>query len=355
MYKVLVEPGTSTYNIYIENGLINKIGSLLQKDFSGEKIVIITDSNVEKLYGDKLMDILSNSGYTVKTITVPAGEQSKSIKQLEHIYNQLTALDINRSNMIIAFGGGVIGDLAGFAASTYLRGIPYVQIPTTLLAQVDSSIGGKTGVNLKSGKNLVGSFYQPQAVFIDPELLSTLPQEHWSNGMAEVIKYGAIKDKELFHMLMNSRDYSDLQQNLEQVILKCVTIKKELVEEDEKDTGVRMLLNFGHTLGHVIENYFEYSLYTHGEAVAIGMCVITHNSEKMGLTTLSTYSKLVEICKKYKLPFEMPKMDIQKIREIIRLDKKFSDKNANLIVLSDIGNSYIHKATANTVLSYFGI
>ena len=242
--------------------------------------------------------------------------------------------------MIIAFGGGVVGDVAGFAASTYLRGIPYIQVPTTLLSQVDSSIGGKVAVNLNVGKNLVGSFYQPRLVLIDTKVLDTLPDRYIKDGMAEVIKYACIEDEEFFDFL-NNLDVSNLSSNIEDIVYKCCNVKKLYVEEDEKDTDIRMKLNFGHTIGHAIEKYFDYKKYTHGEAVAMGMYNITVNSEESGYTKEGTSEKIKGILIRFGLEYSLPEMDREILEQTIKNDKKNLSNKLNLIYLKKIGEANI--------------
>ncbi|EKY26424.1 putative 3-dehydroquinate synthase [Clostridium celatum DSM 1785] len=259
------------------------------------------------------------------------------------VYNELLDFNLTRSDLIITLGGGVIGDLGGFVASSYLRGIDFIQVPTSLL-EVDSSVGGKVAVDLERGKNLVGSFYHPKAVLIDPEVLNTLDNRFFIDGMAEVIKYGCIKDKMFFEFLYEMENNSDVIDNMERVIHKCCDIKRIVVESDEKDKGERMLLNFGHTLGHAIEQYYNYTKYTHGEAVAIGMYEITKISEAKGLTVKGTAERIKEILIKYNLPYKMD-VNIEEILDTINLDKKKLGKSLNLIILKEIGNSEIYKTT----------
>ena len=325
--ELVVDLGKRSYPIIIEDGLLDRVDIEITKVFKGSKIFILTDDNVNKYYGEKVYSKLIKAGYEVKKHVLPAGEETKSFFTLPEVYNQLLDFKLTRSDLIITLGGGVIGDLGGFIASTYLRGVSFVQIPTSLLAQVDSSIGGKVAVDLEKGKNLVGSFYHPRTVLIDPLVLKTLDKRFLIDGMAEVIKYGCIKDKELFEYLQNIHDENELINKIGIIIYKCCDIKREVVEKDEKDTGERMLLNFGHTIGHAIEQYYNYAKYTHGEAVAIGMYNICLMSEKHGLTKVGT-SKIVK-----------------DILEAINLDKKNLGKNLNLIILREIGNSEIYKTT----------
>ena len=232
--NLFVDLKENSYNILIEKGLLSKLGEELKKIYFGEKIFIITDENVDKYYGDKVKDELDKAGYKTRKMVLTPGEETKSFSTLPSIYNELLDFKLTRKELIITLGGGVIGDLGGFAASTFLRGISFVQIPTSLLAQVDSSVGGKGAVDLEKGKNLVGSFYQPKAVFIDPDVLNTLPEKFYKDGMAEVIKYGCIKDRDFFYMLKSLKSREEVMNNIEDILYKCCYIKKSVVEIDEK-------------------------------------------------------------------------------------------------------------------------
>ena len=267
--KLTVDLGPNSYPIHIENGILAKTGELVSEVFSGKKIMIVSDDNVFPLYGEIITKALSDSGFECHSFVLPHGEPTKSFQSLPKIYEALLNAKLTRSDLLIALGGGVIGDLAGFVASSYLRGIKFVQIPTSLLAQVDSSVGGKVAVDLPQGKNLVGAFYHPKAVIIDPDVLNTLPDHFISDGMGEVIKYGCIKDKELFELLCRHTSFDDLKPKLTQIIARCVDIKRIVVEADQFDLGERILLNFGHTLAHTIEQHFNYERESHGEAVGI--------------------------------------------------------------------------------------
>ncbi len=340
------------YSILIKRDILEDIGTEIRKLYKNNKIAVITDSNVEALYGKKLLKSLEKHDFQTKIITIKPGESSKSLDTAKNIYEELLDFEITRGDMIVALGGGVVGDIVGFVASTLLRGIPFIQIPTSLLAQIDSSVGGKVAVNLPRGKNLVGSFYHPQAVFIDPELLRTLDKRFLYDGMAEVIKYGCIKDKALFEKLMTIETEEELLRNMEEIILNCCKIKRDIVERDEKDHGERMLLNFGHTIGHAIEKYFAYKKYTHGEAVAIGMYNMTKKSEEMGLTEKGTAKSIREVIIKYNLPYEMPDTNIDKLTEAVGLDKKNKGKTLNIILLKKIGDSFIKKIDREDIGEY---
>lgn len=352
-YKLEVNLPQKTYPLLIKKDVINYIGSEIRKIYNNKKITVITDENVKKLYGKALIDNLKSNGYDANIISVKPGEKSKSIEVLTYVYDRLLDNQMTRKDLIIAFGGGVVGDLAGFAASTFLRGVKYVQIPTTLIAQIDSSIGGKVAVNLERGKNLVGSFYHPEAVYIDSSLLKTLPEKFLNDGMGEVIKYACIKDMLLFTKLQEINIDSDLFSILDEIIYRCCIIKKEIVEIDEKESGDRMLLNFGHTIGHAVENIFNYERYTHGEAVAIGMYIITKRSEELGITKKGTANALKDLLVKFKLPFELPdNINSNVLLEIMNLDKKSERDHINLVLLSEIGHSFIKKVPKEDLRQY---
>lgn len=352
MYSIEVKASGGSYPIYIKNGLISEIGIEVRKIYKGKKVAVVTDTNVNKFYGEKVISSLKAEGYDIFKIVVKAGEESKSFETLLQVYDKLLDYKINRGDIIIALGGGVVGDMAGFAAATFLRGIPLVQIPTTLLAQVDSSVGGKVAVDLPRGKNLVGSFYMPKAVFIDPLLLGTLSEKFVSDGMGEVIKYGVIKDRRLFYKLMDYENKEAALKDIDEIIYTCCGIKAAIVERDEKDTGERMLLNFGHTIGHAIEQFFNFTGYSHGEAVAMGMYAITKLGEEIGTTKIGTSGIIKEILIKYNLPWSLPEIKTEAIIETISHDKKNIGNSMNFILLESIGNSFIKKIQMASIVEY---
>lgn len=329
------------YEIIIENDILDNVGFEINNIYKNKKIAIVTDENVFSIYGHRLETALTKYNYLPFFIVIKPGEQSKSVGTLMNVYSKFIDFGITRKDLIIAFGGGVVGDLTGFAASTYLRGIDYIQVPTTLLAQVDSSVGGKTAINMKQGKNLVGSFYNPKKVIIDTAVLNSLSDKYIKDGLGEVIKYGCIKNSELFDTLLSLKDTKNLFKIMEQVIFTCCSIKRDIVEKDEKDTGTRMLLNFGHTFGHALEKYFNYDKYTHGEAVALGMYYITKKSEALGYTELGTAQKIKEILNKYNISYRTPDVNIDEILKIINLDKKNLSSSMNLILIEKIGSAFI--------------
>ncbi|WP_010232856.1 3-dehydroquinate synthase [Clostridium arbusti] len=352
MSNIMINLSHKTYPIHIERGLIDSIGKEIKKIYGGNKIAVVTDSNVNSIYGQKVEDNLKSEDYNVKTFVVEAGEKSKSVNVLLNLYDELLDFGVTRGDLIVALGGGVVGDLTGFAASTTLRGIPFVQIPTSLLAQIDSSIGGKVAVDLPKGKNLIGNFYHPEAVFIDPNVLKTLHKKFLHDGMGEVIKYGAIKDRKLFDTLLSFNGDEELLENIDEIIYTCCSIKKEVVEKDEKDKGDRMMLNFGHTIGHAIEKYFGYEKYTHGEAVAMGMYKITKNSEAMGITEKGTAELLKQILIKYSLPFEVEALDKSKVLNTIAMDKKNDRDRMNIILLNKLGEAFIKNIDSKLMENY---
>lgn len=339
--KLTVNLGENSYPIYIENNILNNAGAYISSCFSGKKIMIISDDNVFPLYGEQLKTSLYD--YEIHELVLPHGEPTKAFGTLPTLYNALLKQKFSRSDLIIALGGGVIGDLAGFAAASYLRGIRLVQIPTSLLAQVDSSVGGKVAVDLPQGKNLVGAFYHPKLVLIDPQVLHTLPSHFIMDGMGEVIKYGCIKDAALFETLKTRGSFDNLQDILADIIYRCVDIKRQVVEQDQFDTGERMLLNFGHTLAHTIEQHFHYERESHGEAVGIGMYQITKTAEEKNLCQPGTAMKIQQLLKSYGLP-DACNLPMHVLTDAISLDKKNLNNHLNLVLLHQIGESYVYPA-----------
>lgn len=352
MYSLSINLAQKKYTIMIEKDLLADVGKHLHSNYNNKKIVVITDATVDALYGTILINSLESQGFLVSKVVIPSGEKSKSMVMLDYLYSKFVDFTLSRSDLIIAFGGGVVGDLVGFAAATFLRGVPYIQIPTTLLAQIDSSIGGKVAVNLPSGKNLVGAFYHPEAVFIDPRLLETLPLRVLRDGIAEVIKYSAISETSLFEDLSRYQDEQEFLANIEWIIATCCQIKQQFVEEDEKDTGVRMILNFGHTIGHAVENYFNYETYTHGEAVAIGMAHITAGSEALGITEPGTAQMLIQLIQKYGLPTTATKYDHEALLTATTLDKKNTNNGLHIILLTSMGKPLIQKIKSDEMHLY---
>lgn len=346
--KIYVDLKDHGYPIYIERGILAQAEEKIKEVFSGKKIMIISDDQVYGHYGERLKKNLEQS-FECHHVVIPHGELSKSIHTLPGLYSELIKVKISRTDLIVALGGGVVGDLAGFVAATYLRGVKFVQIPTSLLAQVDSSVGGKVAVDLSEGKNLVGAFYQPQMVLIDPDVLETLPERYVIDGMGEVIKYGCIKDAQLFDKLESYGSFENLKEHLTEVIAACVNIKRRVVEEDEFDTGERLLLNFGHTLAHAIEQYHHYERESHGEAVAIGMYQISLMAEEAGLSKTGDAERIRRVLETYGLPAECG-ICIDELKEAMKSDKKNLDNKLKVVILHEIGEAYAYP----TDVDFFG-
>lgn len=348
MEKLHINLDEKSYDIFIERGIFSEIGEYISKIYKKKKIVVVTDTNVDRLYGEKLLKNLKDSGFTPVKVVFNAGEENKNFDTLTEVYEKIIDSGIKRGDLLIAFGGGVVGDLAGFAASTIYRGMDFIQIPTTLLAQVDSSVGGKVAVDTSRGKNLVGSFYQPKMVIIDPELLKTLDEREVRSGMAEVIKYGAIYDNEFFNYLIEKDCLKSSMEDIETIIKRCCEIKAKIVEVDELDIGLRMILNFGHTFGHAIEKHYNYTKYTHGEAISIGMYEITKLGEKLGITKAGESEKIKRILKNYNLPVE-DEVKLEDLVEIMKTDKKNISGILNFIFLSEIGKVEVKKVAEEEI------
>lgn len=336
MKKIHIQT-SNPYEVLVERGSINKCGEYISKITKSKKTVVITDDIVGNLYADIVMKSLKDNGFDCSLFTFPNGEQSKNLSILGQIFDFLCESEITRSDIIIALGGGVVGDITGFAAACYLRGVEFVQIPTTLLAQVDSSVGGKTAVDIAGGKNLVGAFKQPAIVICDSDTLKTLTPENLSCGMAEVIKYGMIKDSHLFEMV-EKHNLQNIDEIMDEIVYTCIDIKRNVVENDEFDRGERMILNFGHTLGHAIEGWHNYTNYTHGMGVSAGMCLITDKF----------VPALSERLKKCVLAYNLPtgtEAPINKLLPYCSKDKKREYGNISYIVCETIGKAEIRKSS----------
>ena len=342
MNSIKVDLRETPYTINIEHGLLSKMSKLLAKYNNGQKWIIITQPNIAELHGYLLLESLKRFGFNAQILTVPDGEHTKKLSQIEKLYNQLLELQCDRSTMLIAMGGGVIGDITGFLAATFMRGIKYIQIPTTLLAMIDSSIGGKTGINLEKGKNLVGAIYQPQAVLIDPEILATLPTRELISGFGEMLKYGLIKDINFFELLSDSNFIFELNDNkkVEEAIAISCEIKAKIVTKDEREQGLRQILNFGHTIGHAFEIFGNYELLKHGEAVAYGMLCSSWISCKNDLISENEFEQIESIIRNISLP-KLPSLPKEQMLELIRRDKKFKNGKLNFVLLNGIGKAII--------------
>lgn len=327
------------YDIICGNGILQDFTKYFPLQ-EGGTAAIISDSNVSVLYLDKLIKALK--GYKTISYVFPAGEPQKTLATCSDIYNFLTENNFSRTDTLIALGGGVVGDITGFAAATYLRGVKYYSIPTTLLAQVDSSVGGKCGVDISGGKNLVGAFYQPFGVLCDSAFLSTLPKEQYTSGMAEVVKYAFIYDAGLLKNALNMAD------NADSVIARCVEIKRDIVQKDEFDDGERMTLNFGHTIGHAAETLGGYTAFLHGYAVAAGMAYAAKLSHKWGLCPADTVNTVIESLTSLGLPVTLP-FTAEQLLPVVLGDKKVRSGGLNFILLSGIGSAVIKKVPTNDV------
>ena len=340
MEKVRVDLGERSYDIAIGSNMLRSIGTSLKPfDFS-PKVAIVSNTTVHPLYGDVVSNSLKKAGFDVLTVIIPDGEEYKDLLRVEHIYNELLKAKLDRSSSLIALGGGVIGDMTGFAASTYMRGISYIQVPTTLLAQVDSSVGGKTGVNHKLGKNMIGAFWQPRLVWIDVKTLNTLQKREFLAGVAEVIKYGVIWDEELYYFLEKNRTrILNLDRDvLMYVIKRSCEIKAEVVSKDEREAGLRSILNFGHTIGHAIETVTGYRKYLHGEAVAIGMYLEAKLASMLDLINNKEVVRIKALIDSYSLPSEKPQdIDVEHILSSMELDKKAVAGQLKFILPEKIG------------------
>ena len=339
MKKIRVNLGKDSYEVWIGAGLLQLTGRLLkEKGFEG-KLVIVTDPGVKGLHGESLSKALAKDGFKVTTLVVPSGEDQKSLDNAVRLYEQLTDAYAERSTPIVALGGGVIGDLTGFVAATYLRGVPFVQLPTTLLAQVDSSVGGKVAVDHERLKNKIGAFHQPRLVIADTDTLKTLPKAELANGLAEAIKTAAVRGKEFFvYLEQNVEKLRALNISaLEEAVYQCVSIKAEIVEKDERDAGLRNILNFGHTIGHAIESVSHFGV-RHGEAVAVGMVATARISNRMGLLSYSEVDRLITLVEKAGLPARMPDLDTSAILKVMRHDKKVESGQVRFVLLKEIGD-----------------
>ena len=347
MKKVKVALGSRSYDIRIGAGLLGRIGPWLkEKGFAG-KAVVITDSVVKGLHAAALEQGLASAGFTVTVLEVPAGEEQKTLETAGRLYDKLAAAYAERTTPVVALGGGVIGDLAGFVAATYLRGVPLVQVPTTLLAMVDSSIGGKTAVDHSHLKNVIGGFYQPVMVAADIDTLPTLPEIELTNGLAEVIKSAAIRDREFFNFLdLNMKKAREVHPGvMEDIVMQAARIKAEIVAQDETEAGPRVLLNFGHTIGHAVEAVSGFRL-KHGQAVAIGMVGAARISNRMGVLAAGESFRLEEVIRKAGLPTEVPDIDKEAVLRAMRHDKKVLRGQVRFILLRSIGDAFISDEVA---------
>ena len=351
MKTIRVNLSSNSYNIYIDTELLGRIGDTLVKEKPPSKTLLITDKNIEKVYGSIVMESLKRNKFDVRLVTLKPGEEQKTLETACILYDTCFDHKLDRNSLIVALGGGVVGDISGFVAATFMRGIPFIQVPTSLLAQVDSSIGGKVAVNHPKGKNMIGSFYQPKAVFVDTDTLSTLPAPELVAGLMEVIKYGVIKNAELFEYIEKSL-YDILQLNhnaLLKIIATSCQIKANVVEEDEKEKHLRAILNYGHTIGHAIETVTNYKKYRHGEAVAIGMLYATRIAIDMRLADNTVFERQLSLIKRLGLPLQTG-LKPEEIVKTLYADKKVIAGRLRFILPTKIGEVIISDQVTEEIL-----
>lgn len=338
--EIRVDLGVRSYPIHIAAGLLERTGEMSKSVLLSNRALLVADETVDRIYGGRVADNLSAAGLSVARATVPSGESSKSTEQLSALYSKAVESGLDRKSAVIALGGGVVGDLAGFLAASFLRGIRLIQIPTTLLAMVDSAVGGKTGINLKEGKNLVGAFHQPSLVLCDPEVLKTLPPRELAAGLAEVIKYGVIKDAVLFEYLEKNLDAIKAGDPvaMEYLIARSCGIKAEVVSADEFESGERAILNFGHTLAHAIEKVAGYGAYLHGEAVGIGMVYAARLSVREKGLSPDAAGRIEKLVRSAGLPAHAPELDWSKLRAAVDVDKKNTAGLPRFVLAEQIGH-----------------
>ncbi|MGD9852530.1 MAG: 3-dehydroquinate synthase [Nitrospirales bacterium] len=354
-HRVPVLLGDRSYEILIQAGLLGQLGDICQALGLSGRIAIITNPIIHELYGPMVQRVLKRTGFACTTVLLPDGERAKSMTWLGKILDELAAKRFERRDAILALGGGVVGDVAGFAAASYLRGVPFVQVPTTLVAQVDSSVGGKTGVNHPLGKNLIGAFYQPKAVVIDPHVLHTLPKREWVAGLAEVIKYGVIADRDFFEFLENHVE--ELRSQNETVIpgmvRRCCEIKAEVVAGDEREAGRRKILNYGHTVGHALEAWGKYSTWVHGEAVGIGMVQEASIGQFLGRCDGEVVERQTELIREVGLPVAMPKWAFSDLWTGMQHDKKVVKGQINCVIPERLGQVQVLPLNRSDLQKWF--
>jgi 3-dehydroquinate synthase len=341
------------YPIEIGEGILPRIGQrLVSLGFKG-KVGVITNPRVGRLYGSVVLRSLKKAGFEVATIRVPDGERYKNLRSVSRVYDELVGRSFERSSTLLALGGGVIGDLAGFAAATFMRGIGFVQVPTTLAAQVDASIGGKTGVDHAHGKNLIGAFYQPNLVFIDPEVLKTLGRREFISGLAEVIKYGVIRDEGFFSYLEDNMEKILKLETaaLTHAIRRSCSIKADVVQKDEREGGLRKILNYGHTFGHALETVTHYRNYLHGEAVSIGIAFAAQLSQRLGLSDAQSVRRQIDLLDRAGLPVALPKIKAADILKAMAMDKKVSDGRIHFVLAERIGRATVKPVAEKEIMS----
>ncbi|NIQ01692.1 MAG: 3-dehydroquinate synthase [Nitrospinaceae bacterium] len=339
MNKLTIDLADRSYDILIGRNLLPRLSEWIPGLESFRRAVVVTHPAIRQLYGETVLNGLQKAGLHTQCVEIPEGETHKTLQDAETVFNHLIETQCDRRTLLVALGGGVIGDLAGFVAATFLRGVPFIQVPTTLLSQVDSSVGGKTAVNHPLGKNLIGAFYQPRAVMIDLDSLRSLPADEFRAGMAEIIKYGVIEDPDLFAYLeKNAANIMEQDSEcLEHIIAASCAIKAKVVEKDERESNYRMVLNYGHTLGHAVEALTDYSQYKHGEAVAIGMVYAARLSHQLGKCSAEVADRIQALVEKFQLPGAVPAFSSEQYIDTMYRDKKAHDKNIRFVLVRDIG------------------
>ena len=357
MQSLNVSLGDRSYPIHVGDGILSQVGDFLRQLGLGRKVAVITNPTIAQLYLDTVHESLAHAGFDVLPVLVPDGEKHKNLTSLSAIYDRLIAERLDRQSCVLALGGGVVGDLAGFAAATLVRGLPYIQVPTTLLAQVDSSVGGKTGVNHQDGKNLIGAFYQPRLVVIDVAVIQSLPRREFIAGLAEVIKYGIIDDAQLFRLLEEKIEkLMSLDRDLlTHVIARSCAIKAKVVEMDEREDNFRAVLNFGHTIGHALEVATGYEKYLHGEAVGIGMAQAAAISVQQGFCDQRSFGRIRKLIAKASLPVEIPRdVSMQALVQGMEVDKKSAAGKIKFVMCAGIGKTCFHTLAPGEILCALG-
>jgi 3-dehydroquinate synthase len=342
--KVVVGLGNRSYPIWIGQDILPVLGQVLKEHDFPKQVAVISNPTVGQLYAPTVVESLTKSGLKVSVINIPDGEEYKTIETLTEIYDVLIERRFDRYTGLVALGGGVIGDITGFAAATYLRGIPFVQVPTTLLSQVDSSVGGKTGVNHAQGKNLIGAFYQPSHVHIDVNVLKSLSDRDFSSGMAEVVKYGIIRDETFFEWLELHRDgllHRDAELLVDAIMMSC-QIKANVVENDEREQNLRAILNLGHTFGHAVETLSGYGVIKHGEAVSIGMVMAARTAHHLQICSQHDVNRILRLLEHFNLPVNPPEFSTAEYSAVMKHDKKVKEGQVRLVLNHGIGNAKLH-------------
>lgn len=353
MDTIHINLGKDSYDITIDSGLIRRAGPNIAKLTGSRQAVVITEDGIDHLYGMDLVKSLEGAGLRTQMIVVPSSEKSRSLSVVNRVYGALVDFGLGSDDVLIALGGRIVGDVTGFVAATYHRGIQYIQFPTSVLSQIGSAIGGKVTLDIAAGKNLVGTFYQPKAVYIDPGMAKSLPRQYLHNGMGEAVKLGCVADKELFEIFESATSDMELLRVLPEIIRRCVTIKAHFVETDPMDQGPRRLLDFGHTIGGAIEKCYRYNddKVTHGEATAIGMYMVTKRAELLGLTKEGTTARLEYVLKSLSLPTST-KIAPDILAAALEKDKKIKGGCIDLALMKDIGQGFLEKTSLEELKKY---